>query len=195
MAAIANSAALVGKDRGYVVWGVRDADHKIVGTTFPPLSEKVRDKRSRTGLRLNDTRRSISESMKAWRKVRPWSFLRFQLPRPHWSIPGFRPHPCRFVQEEATRPCAEGACGLFCAGSFELGIGHASATPTARARGGRGSVSRRTWIRQPFAAVGTDREIGGLRPSGPMLESTRCSLPGICHRSVTRGRSRASGTD
>ena len=45
------------------------------------------------------------------------------------------------------------------------------------------------------AMVGTDREIRGLRPSGRTLESTRCSLPCLCHRSVTRGPSRASGAD
>lgn len=42
VSAIANSAALEGKQRGYIVWGVRDADHQIVGTTFKPSTEKVK---------------------------------------------------------------------------------------------------------------------------------------------------------
>src|SRR5438105_4959244 len=42
VSAMANSAALAGKDRGYIVWGVRDGDHSIVGTTFRPLTEKVK---------------------------------------------------------------------------------------------------------------------------------------------------------
>ena len=35
---IANAARMEAKDSGYVVWGVRDADHAIVGTTFDPLT-------------------------------------------------------------------------------------------------------------------------------------------------------------
>ena len=48
---------------------------------------------------------------------------------------------------------------------------------------------------KPLPAVGTDREIRGLKPSGRTLESRRCCLPCLCHRSVTRGPSRASGAD
>lgn len=36
VSALANSAALQGKAFGYLVWGVHDADHAIVGTTFDP---------------------------------------------------------------------------------------------------------------------------------------------------------------
>lgn len=42
ISAIANSAALDGRDRGYIVWGVQNDDHKIVGTTFKPQTEKVK---------------------------------------------------------------------------------------------------------------------------------------------------------
>ena len=41
ISALANSAALVGKAFGYLVWGVRDDDHELVGTTFSPRSAKV----------------------------------------------------------------------------------------------------------------------------------------------------------
>lgn len=41
ISALANSAALAGKTHGYIVWGVRDEDHAVVGTTFEPHSRKV----------------------------------------------------------------------------------------------------------------------------------------------------------
>lgn len=34
ISALANSAALLGKTHGYLVWGVRDEDHAVVGTNF-----------------------------------------------------------------------------------------------------------------------------------------------------------------
>ena len=36
ISALANAAALVGKAFAYLVWGVRDEDHALVGTTFDP---------------------------------------------------------------------------------------------------------------------------------------------------------------
>lgn len=36
LSALANSAALAGKAVAYMVWGVRDRDHAVVGTTFEP---------------------------------------------------------------------------------------------------------------------------------------------------------------
>ena len=41
ISALANAAALVGKAFAYLVWGVRDQDHAIVGTTFDPYAAKV----------------------------------------------------------------------------------------------------------------------------------------------------------
>ena len=38
---ISNAARIAGKDAGYVVWGVRDADHAVVGTTFDPDTAKT----------------------------------------------------------------------------------------------------------------------------------------------------------
>jgi hypothetical protein len=40
ISALANSAALVGKAAAYLVWGVRDSDHAIVGTSFDPTVAK-----------------------------------------------------------------------------------------------------------------------------------------------------------
>ncbi len=41
LSALANSAALYGKTHGYMVWGIDDATHEIVGTTFNPVKTKV----------------------------------------------------------------------------------------------------------------------------------------------------------
>jgi predicted HTH transcriptional regulator len=40
ISALANSAALAGKTRGYLLWGVRDSDHALVGTRFEPKTAK-----------------------------------------------------------------------------------------------------------------------------------------------------------
>ena len=41
ISALANSAALSGKAFAYLVWGVSDEDHEVVGTSFDPGSAKV----------------------------------------------------------------------------------------------------------------------------------------------------------
>lgn len=41
ISALANSATLVGKAFAYLVWGVRDEDHALVGTTFDPRTARV----------------------------------------------------------------------------------------------------------------------------------------------------------
>ena len=40
LSALANSAALAGKAEAYLVWGVRDGDHAVVGTSFDPAGAK-----------------------------------------------------------------------------------------------------------------------------------------------------------
>lgn len=40
LSALANSTGLLGKPRGYLVFGVEDCTHSVLGTTFDPLSEK-----------------------------------------------------------------------------------------------------------------------------------------------------------
>jgi len=40
LSAIANSSALHHRERGYIVWGVDDATHRVVGTTFRPRQTK-----------------------------------------------------------------------------------------------------------------------------------------------------------
>ena len=41
ISALANAAALVGKPTAYVVWGGRNEDHAVVGTTFDPSATRV----------------------------------------------------------------------------------------------------------------------------------------------------------
>jgi ATP-dependent DNA helicase RecG len=40
ISALSNSAALCGKVNAYLVWGVDDKTHKVVGTSFSPVTEK-----------------------------------------------------------------------------------------------------------------------------------------------------------
>ena len=42
ISALANAARVANRETGYVVWGIRDSDHAITGTTFDPASAKTR---------------------------------------------------------------------------------------------------------------------------------------------------------
>ncbi|MEN9576352.1 MAG: hypothetical protein RL514_4207 [Verrucomicrobiota bacterium] len=41
LSALANGAALLGKEQGYMVWGIEDGTRKVVGTSFRPHQTKV----------------------------------------------------------------------------------------------------------------------------------------------------------
>lgn len=41
ISALSNSAAILGKRSGYIVWGIEDGTHALVGTAFAPRSSKV----------------------------------------------------------------------------------------------------------------------------------------------------------
>lgn len=43
ISALANSAALLGKQSGYVVWGIKNETHEAVGTTFKPSTSKYKE--------------------------------------------------------------------------------------------------------------------------------------------------------
>jgi len=43
ISALSNSASLLGKSHAYVVWGVEDKDHKVVGTTFKPSTTRYKN--------------------------------------------------------------------------------------------------------------------------------------------------------
>ena len=40
ISALSNTAALAGKANAYVVWGIRDGTHEVVGTNFKPGAAK-----------------------------------------------------------------------------------------------------------------------------------------------------------
>jgi ATP-dependent DNA helicase RecG len=40
LSALSNAAALAGKEHGYVVWGIHDRSHVVVGTAFSPNGAK-----------------------------------------------------------------------------------------------------------------------------------------------------------
>lgn len=40
ISALANSAALIGKEHAYLVWGIKDVTHQIIGTSFKPKLTK-----------------------------------------------------------------------------------------------------------------------------------------------------------
>ena len=42
LSALANAAARLGKPQAYFVWGVKDATHDVVGTTFRPRTKRVK---------------------------------------------------------------------------------------------------------------------------------------------------------
>lgn len=41
ISALANTAALEGKTNAYIIWGISDQSHTLVGTTFSPATQKV----------------------------------------------------------------------------------------------------------------------------------------------------------
>jgi ATP-dependent DNA helicase RecG len=41
MSALANAAALHSRERAYIVWGVQDGTHEIIGTNFQPRRKKI----------------------------------------------------------------------------------------------------------------------------------------------------------
>ena len=49
ISALANSAALAGKAAAYLVWGIRDSDHAVVGTTFEPQAARKETRNWRVG--------------------------------------------------------------------------------------------------------------------------------------------------
>jgi len=41
LSALANSAALSGKSQAYLIWGIDDHTHEVIGTTFVPAAKKI----------------------------------------------------------------------------------------------------------------------------------------------------------
>ena len=55
LSALANSAALEGKTNAYLVWGVEDVTHNLLGTTFAPDSQKIGNEELENWLRRSLT--------------------------------------------------------------------------------------------------------------------------------------------
>lgn len=53
ISAIANSAAMLGRSCGYIIWGVDDVSHEIVGTEFKPETQKVKGQELKSWLHNN----------------------------------------------------------------------------------------------------------------------------------------------
>ena len=79
ISALANASALAGKAFAYLVWGVRDSDHAIVGTTFDP-----------------HTTRKGNEELESW-------LLRLLEPKIDFRFFVFEVNGCRIVLLEIAR--------------------------------------------------------------------------------------------
>ncbi|MGE4410061.1 MAG: ATP-binding protein [Sphingobium sp.] len=94
ISALSNAATLEGQDKAYLVWGVRDADHAIVGTDFVP-----------------GTAKKGNENLEAWlvRCLKPRLNLRFHtlavddLPMVILEIPAAANEPTKFDGREWIR--------------------------------------------------------------------------------------------
>lgn len=63
--ALSNAAALLGKEAGYLAWGLADGTHAIVGTKFRPRREKVGNQELEMWLALHLSPR-INFSIHEW---------------------------------------------------------------------------------------------------------------------------------
>ncbi len=94
LSALSNSAMLCGKSSAYVVWGVQDQTHEIVGTTFDPFTQKVGN-----------------EELENWllQRLSPKLYFRFQQVSIQkkrvvvLEIPAAAKHPTSFQNEEFIR--------------------------------------------------------------------------------------------
>lgn len=94
VSALSNASALEGKEKGYVVWGIEDGSHNVVGTTFIPSKEK-----------------KGNQDLESWlvQNMSPRLNLRFHLIESEGQrivileIPAARDRPTRFKDRELIR--------------------------------------------------------------------------------------------
>ena len=65
LSALANSAALHGRETAYIVWGIEDGTHKVVGTSFQPRKAKKGNEELENWL-LHSLRPQINFRMHEW---------------------------------------------------------------------------------------------------------------------------------
>lgn len=94
LSALANSAALHGRDFGYMVWGVEDGTKKVVGTTFRPRQSKKGNEELENWL-MRSQHPQVNFQMFEWTHQGVPMVL-FQIPRAHQS-------PVRYGSEEFVR--------------------------------------------------------------------------------------------
>lgn len=94
LSALANGAALHGKDAGYIVWGVEDGTHRILGTTFLPRRAKVGNE-----VLENWLHRSLSPRI----DFTIYEFERNGLPLVLWKVQAANCTPVRFQSDAFIR--------------------------------------------------------------------------------------------
>ena len=63
ISALFNSAALLGRLRAYILWGVEDVSHKLVGTSFETLRKRLGIKKSSYSLAYRIIRDAIKAQL------------------------------------------------------------------------------------------------------------------------------------
>lgn len=94
ISALANSAALHGRDFGYMVWGVEDGSKKVVGTTFRPRQSKKGNEELENWLMR-------SQQPQVNFQIHEWSHQ--GVPIVLFQIPSASQTPVRFGSEEYIR--------------------------------------------------------------------------------------------
>ena len=113
ISALANAAALVGKAFAYLVWGVRDSDHAVVGTRFDPHATRVGNEELESWLlRLLEPKIDFRFfTVEVGGQARGAAGNRTRGP-PSGALLGPGVHPGRNLQEEAQGLPREGAGAL-----------------------------------------------------------------------------------
>ncbi len=94
LSALANSAALHGRDTAYLVWGIDDISHQVVGTTFQP-------RKARKG--NEELENWLMHSLHPQVGFRIHSFCHGEFPVVVFEIPRATQAPVRFGSEEFIR--------------------------------------------------------------------------------------------
>lgn len=94
LSALANSAALHGRDFGYLVWGVEDGTKRIVGTTFRPRQARKGNEELENWL-MRSQHPQVNFTMREWTH-QSMPMVLFEVPRAHST-------PVRFGHDEFIR--------------------------------------------------------------------------------------------